>query len=98
MSAMRTRISLIRRTFIFIGIGALVFGMATPSNSAPAAGKREEFFESTVRPLLAKNCIPCHNDLKSGGLQIDSREHFLKGGKDGPVIVAGDPDHSLLVK
>src|SRR5579872_1358076 len=93
---MCTRMSL--ALLMSIGIGALALGIATQSNSEPAAGKQEEFFASTVRPLLAKNCFPCHADLKSGGLQMDSREHFLQGGKDGPVIVPGDPDHSLLVK
>ena len=33
-----------------------------------------------------------------GGLQLDSREHFLKGGKSGPIAVPGNPDASLLVK
>jgi hypothetical protein len=33
-----------------------------------------------------------------GGLQLDSREHFLKGGKSGPIVVAGDPETSLIVK
>jgi hypothetical protein len=33
-----------------------------------------------------------------GGLQLDTREHVLKGGNSGPVVVPGDPDHSLLIK
>jgi hypothetical protein len=33
-----------------------------------------------------------------GGLQLDSRDHFLKGGKSGPIAVPGNPDASLLVK
>jgi hypothetical protein len=33
-----------------------------------------------------------------GGLQLDSREHFLKGGKSGPIAAPGNPDASLLVK
>jgi hypothetical protein len=33
-----------------------------------------------------------------GGLQLDSREHFVKGGKSGPIVVPGDPDASHLVK
>jgi cytochrome c553 len=33
-----------------------------------------------------------------GGLQLDSREHLLKGGNSGPAIVPGKPDESLLIR
>ena len=55
-------------------------------------------FEMRIRPVLAKNCLSCHSDAKMGGLQLDSREHLLKGGKSGAAIVPGDPDKSLLVQ
>jgi hypothetical protein len=32
-----------------------------------------------------------------GGLQLDTREHALLGGKSGPVIVPGDPAKSRLL-
>jgi hypothetical protein len=55
-----------------------------------------DFFETRVRPILAKNCYACHTDAKMGGLQLDTREHALKGGKSGAVIVPGDPAKSRL--
>jgi mono/diheme cytochrome c family protein len=57
-----------------------------------------DFFETRVRPVLAKNCFTCHTASAMGGLQLDSREHILKGGQDGPVIIPGDPDKSLLIQ
>jgi hypothetical protein len=33
-----------------------------------------------------------------GGLQVDSREHLLQGGKSGPAVVPGKPDDSLLIR
>ncbi len=57
-----------------------------------------DFFESRVRPVLAKNCFACHTASAMGGLQLDSRDHLLKGGQDGAVIVPGDPDKSLLIQ
>ena len=57
-----------------------------------------DFFETRVRPVLAKNCFACHTAAAMGGLQLDSREHILKGGQDGAVIVPGDPDKSLLIQ
>ena len=55
-----------------------------------------DYFETRVRPVLAHNCFACHTDAKMGGLQLDTREHALKGGKSGPVIVPGDPAKSRL--
>ena len=59
--------------------------------------EQEQFFESKVRPLLAKNCYSCHTRSASGGLRLDSREAVLKGGKDGVVVVPGHPESSLLI-
>jgi hypothetical protein len=63
-----------------------------------SAQEPAEFFESRVRPVLSKNCYACHTNSKLGGLELDSREHLLKGGNSGPAIVPGQPDSSLLVQ
>jgi mono/diheme cytochrome c family protein/cytochrome c553 len=57
-----------------------------------------KFFQERVQPVLVKNCSPCHTTNKLGGLQLDSKEHVLSGGKSGPAITPGDPEHSLLVR
>lgn len=48
--------------------------------------------------ILAHRCFSCHAGAKLGGLQLDSREAALKGGKTGPALVPGDPEHSLLIQ
>ncbi|MBI3281044.1 MAG: PSD1 domain-containing protein [Acidobacteria bacterium] len=63
-----------------------------------AASDPRDFFETKVRPLLAANCLACHTATKMGGLEMRSREAFLKGGNSGPAIVPGDPDRSLLIR
>jgi hypothetical protein len=60
-----------------------------------------EFFEKNIRPLLAENCYKCHSaesEKIKGGLLLDTREGLLKGGENGPAIVPGDPEKSLLIK
>jgi hypothetical protein len=60
-----------------------------------------EFFEAKIRPLLIRRCFDCHSGepgQMEGGLRLDSREAVLKGGESGPVLVAGKPDLSLLIK
>src|SRR5437763_7706077 len=58
-----------------------------------------EFFEKKIRPVLANNCHACHNSkLKTAGLDLTSAEGFVHGGQSGPVVVAGNPDASRLIK
>ncbi len=57
------------------------------------------FFETKIRPLLADRCIECHGEKKQkGGLRLDSRAAWQKGGDSGSPIVPGDVDGSLLIK
>ena len=76
-------------------LAAIVTGEA---RQAPTAAASAEYFEAKIRPLLAANCYDCHTDERHGGLRVDSREALLKGGRSGPAIVPGDPDHSLLIQ
>ena len=60
-----------------------------------------DFFEKHVRPVLSDNCYRCHSQDSPkirGGLLLDTRAGWLKGGDTGPAIVPGDPDKSLLIK
>ncbi len=58
-----------------------------------------DFFEKSVRPVLAGRCQSCHGaKMEQGGLRLDSRAALLRGGARGPALVPGDPDGSLLVK
>jgi mono/diheme cytochrome c family protein len=70
---------------------SLLFGLA-------AAGKDAVFFETRIRPLLAKHCYACHSQTEMGGLRLDSRAGLLRGGKSGPAIVPGKADASLLLQ
>jgi hypothetical protein len=59
------------------------------------------FFETRIRPVLAKNCYGCHSTgirQPMGGLFLDSRNGIRTGGKSGPAIVPGKPEDSLLIQ
>ncbi len=59
----------------------------------------DEFFETRVRPVLVKHCLDCHGAKKQeGGLRLDSRDSWMRGGDRGDVIVAGEPDKSLFIQ
>jgi hypothetical protein len=60
-----------------------------------------QFFESKVRPILVKQCGECHSSQAKkikGGLTLDSRSGWIKGGDSGPAIVPGAPEKSILFK
>jgi len=57
-----------------------------------------EFFEKSVRPILAARCQGCHGPLKQkGGLRLDARAAVLAGGTSGPAVMPGNTQESLLV-
>jgi WD40 repeat protein len=56
-------------------------------------------FGKEVFPLFKKNCIACHNSSKAKGqLNLEDPKAILKGGSEGPAIVAGKPDESFLLQ
>ena len=56
------------------------------------------FYAKHINLILDANCVSCHGEGKtSGGLRMDSYDLLMKGGHDGPVIVSGKPDSSLLL-
>jgi mono/diheme cytochrome c family protein len=59
--------------------------------------EQAEFFNAKIRPVLFDTCGECHIDDENGGLRTDSRESLIKGGENGPAIVPGDPEASLLI-
>ncbi len=78
---------------------ALLVAVAGASRAAWAADADAEFFTARVEPLLKERCFGCHaHDTEmSGGLALDVRSGWEKGGQSGPAVVPGDPDGSLLI-
>ncbi|MDB6151186.1 MAG: xly [Chthoniobacter sp.] len=85
----------------FLPAAALLAFCVSASHAAhvPLTPADLEFFESKVRPLLVERCLDCHSAEKKvkGGLRLDTREGWAKGGDSGPAIVPGDPGKSMLV-
>jgi uncharacterized membrane protein len=57
------------------------------------------FYATRVQPIFEDKCVVCHNAGKfKGKLRLDSYEHVMRGGKDGPVIHSGEPGKSELFR
>jgi len=79
----------------FLAVFALVLG------STAFAVEPTAFFEKSIRPILIDRCYECHSvesGKSKGGLRLDSRAAVLKGGDNGPALIAGDPDKSRLIE
>ncbi len=79
-------------------MGAL--GLPCLAATAPNAAQLE-FFEKKVRPVLVERCYECHSaesGKMKGGLAVDARDSLLTGGDNGPALIAGNPDKSLLIE
>ena len=60
-----------------------------------------DFFEKQIAPILHRRCYQCHSHESGkakGGLMLDSRKGWEKGGSEGAAIIPGKPEESLLME
>jgi len=87
----------------FLVIAILVCAIASADEHATkntANNKGVEFFEKQIAPILKRRCYECHSHESGkakGGLVLDSRRGWEKGGSEGAAIVPGKPGESLLM-
>jgi uncharacterized membrane protein len=56
-------------------------------------------YSDVIQPILQTKCYSCHGKNKQKGkLRIDDSLRLMKGGKDGPVIIAGNVEKSEMAK
>ena len=88
---------------VTLALGLLCGASAAESRAADlpdAPATDEQFFTDQVLPVLKTRCFECHShggEIK-GGLTLDSRSGWIRGGDQGPAIIPGAPDESLLVE
>ena len=81
--------------YLFLALALLTGQDRTPDRDGIA------FFEQKIRPVLAEKCYACHSarvKKPKANLYLDSRPGLLRGGDQGPALVAGDPDRSILIR
>ncbi|HXB91817.1 MAG TPA: DUF1549 domain-containing protein, partial [Puia sp.] len=57
-------------------------------------------FNTQVKPIINRKCITCHGGVRAkGGFSLLFREEaFAKTESGQPAIIAGDPDHSEMIR
>ncbi|MEZ5356950.1 MAG: PSD1 and planctomycete cytochrome C domain-containing protein [Bryobacteraceae bacterium] len=71
----------------------LLLALAAPPLALPADFARD------VYPVLEKRCFACHGaKVQMARLRLDGQTAFERGGQSGPIVRAGDPAASLILK
>jgi hypothetical protein len=88
-----------------LGVAVLAPAARAALNSddelAAARASGLDFFEKKIRPVLTEKCYKCHSanaEKVKGGLVLDTREGIRRGGDNGPAVVPGKLDDSLLIE
>ena len=82
----------------FVAVAVLVSSGVADGQDAEFSPEQIEFFENSVRPLLAENCYECHQGTKAKlGLKLDSRAGVIKGSDYHPVVDLENPSASRLL-
>ncbi len=66
-------------------------GANSPATTGPVT------YEQIISALETK-CGACHGAAAMKGLNVMTYQRLMAGGESGPVVIAGDPENSLLVK
>ncbi len=73
----------------------LLIGLSCLAATATAQAPR---FERDVLPIVTAKCLSCHGDNSMVGLDLRTAASILSGSHNGPVLVKGSPEKSLLWK
>jgi mono/diheme cytochrome c family protein len=53
---------------------------------------------SSVSAVFAKNCVGCHTGAKAKeGIDLNTYASVMKGGREGAIITAGEPEKSVII-
>jgi hypothetical protein len=94
-------------TFLIVALAFTVRPMIACAEGPPGetaaepmlTSEQEAYFEQHVRPLLIQRCYDCHSgEERKGGLSLDTRGGWQRGGDRGAAIVPGNSEESLIVQ
>ena len=83
---------------LFIVAASFVACSHTPPNAnIETAGVS---FVHDIVPILENRCVVCHHQANApncSGLNLENRQLAFTTGRNSPIIIPGDPDHSPMV-
>jgi YHS domain-containing protein/mono/diheme cytochrome c family protein len=80
-------------------VGATATPEPAPSDEPLAASASPSSYASVIAPIFAARCSACHGETKpKGKLCLSRPASIVAGGEDGPVLGAGRPSESEIVR
>lgn len=72
---------------------------AGAKSSVPTEAIEKKLNQHDVLPIVLLRCTTCHGTrVKQGGVDLRTPASMKKGGKNGPAMIPGDPDASLMMR
>ncbi len=85
-------------TSVLVSAGIAFAADVDISKLPPAVAKKDVTFDKDIKPIFEKACFKCHGDEKPKvKLRVNTIEGIKKGSDNGPVVVDGKSEKSLLV-
>jgi hypothetical protein len=93
---MSSRIPFLVQPFAIVFLAGAVFAQTPTATEA----SKLAYFEKHIRPALTQYCLECHSTKTeaNGGLLLDSKNGWEKGGDSGEAIMPGQAELSRLLK
>jgi uncharacterized protein with WD repeat len=87
-----------RRRFVFT-LPVIALLCSYQSHSPAVKSQEVPSYAKRVEPIFLEKCVACHNHtVRQGGLNLESYEALMNGGKHGPSVAPGKSSESRLVK
>jgi mono/diheme cytochrome c family protein len=89
---------------VLVGCGQT--GAGTTQNTTPAVTSVPPawklvwngHYSTHIQPIFDQHCVSCHGPTRTDAqLTLTSYAEVMKGGKDGPVVMPGNPAISVLI-
>ena len=76
-----------------------VIGLPDSGLASLSSPGTNTFYGARIQPIFAARCVTCHGPEKhKGNLRLDNYRGLMRGGKDGPVVRAGNIQDSDLFR
>lgn len=62
----------------------------------PPATTDDVSYQADIQPIIDARCVFCHGGTQ--GLYLSDYASVMRGGRQGPVIIPGDPASSRLIR
>ncbi|YCM42570.1 c-type cytochrome domain-containing protein [Verrucomicrobiaceae bacterium 227] len=90
-----------KKVIVTLQIAFLSLAAGNAQEKQEPASEPAKFFRTQILPILEKRCFECHSgkkEMDDGGLVLDTKAGWVKGGDHGPAVVPYNLKKSRLIR